>query len=324
MMSDPSYAFGVDIGGTSVKMGFFSAKEGLMEKWQLPSRTDGDSAAMLAEIADSLHARMTARGLSRADILGAGVGVPGPVDAQGIVHGCVNLGWGGVALKSTLETLCGFNFKAENDANAAALGELWQGVAKGRDSMVFLTLGTGVGGAVLLGGRPISGRHGSAGELGHLNVNPHETRVCTCGRRGCLEQYASASGLVWLAQNAMVGTKTLLPRENFTAKDVFDTARLGDAVALHAVDSMTKILGGALADIAAVCDPQVFVLGGGLSKAGALLRDGVQRYYSALAFGEMGDTPVEIAALQNDAGIWGAVSLVLHPLFQSSDKTADF
>lgn len=312
-MSDQAYAFGVDIGGTSVKMGLFSARGGLLKRWRIPSRTDGDSAAMLSEIAQSLRDHMAANGLRPADILGAGVGAPGPVDAEGVVRGCVNLGWGRVALKETLEALCGFGVRAENDANAAALGELWQGAARGCDSMVLLTLGTGVGGAVILGGRLLRGAHGCAGEVGHIGVCDGEATPCRCGSRGCLEQYASASGLVRLAKEAAASVqKTALPLDDLTPEAVFAAAKAEDAAALLAVDRMAERLGRALADIAAVCDPRVFVLGGGLSQAGAPLCDAVARHYRAMAFGDTADTPIRIAALQNDAGIWGAAGLLFN------------
>lgn len=316
-MSNQTYAFGVDIGGTSVKMGLFSVEKGLLEKWQIPSRTDGDSTAMLAQIANSLLEKITENGLAHSDICGVGVGAPGPVDAQGVVHVCVNLGWGKVALKDNLEALCGFAVRAENDANVAALGELWQGAAKGCNSMVLLTLGTGVGGAIVLDGRLIKGAHGCAGEVGHISVCPDETVPCSCGRRGCLEQYASASGLVGLAQKMISsGVKTTLTAENLTAETIFSAAKSGDAAANLAIDHMAEFLGGALADIAAVCDPQVIVIGGGLSRAGELLRMTVERHFCSMAFGDMVDTPIKIAALQNDAGIWGAASLLLnsHPV----------
>lgn len=312
-MSNQSVAFGVDIGGTSVKMGLFSAQKGLLEKWQLPSRTDGDSAAMLLEIAESLRGCAVANGIHPASILGAGVGAPGPVDDLGVVHGCVNLDWGTVALKDGLEALCGFSIRAENDANAAALGELWRGAAKGYDSMVLLTLGTGVGGAVILNGRLLKGAHGCAGEVGHIGVCSDEATPCSCGNRGCLEQYASATGLVRLAKEAAASvTKTALPLDGLNAERIFVAAQAGDAAALLAVDRMAERLGRGLASIAAVCDPQVFVIGGGLSRAGDMLLDAISHHYRRMAFGGMADTPIKTAALQNDAGIWGAASLILN------------
>ncbi|WMJ83619.1 ROK family glucokinase [Oscillospiraceae bacterium LTW-04] len=312
-MLNQSYAFGVDIGGTSVKMGLFSVESGLLEKWQIPSHTDGDSAAMLAEIADSILKKTAEKGITPADVCGVGVGAPGPVDAQGVVHGCVNLGWGEVALKTDLEALCGFVVRAENDANVAALGELWQGSAKDCDSMVLLTLGTGVGGAVILGGRLLKGAHGCAGEVGHIAVCPDETVPCSCGRRGCLEQYASASGLVRLAKKIVdSGTESTLVGQQVTAEEIFLAAQSNDVAALLAIDCLAKFLGGALADIAAVCDPQVIVIGGGLSQAGELLCATVTRHYRSMAFGDMANTPIKIATLQNDAGIWGAAGLLLN------------
>ncbi|HWP52290.1 MAG TPA: ROK family glucokinase [Clostridia bacterium] len=324
-MSKQSYAFGVDIGGTSVKLGLFSMEKGLLEKWRIPSRTDGDSTAMLAEIADSIHKGMAVRGLTHADVLGAGVGAPGPVDAQGVVHGCVNLSWGKVTLQGTLESLCGFSVRAENDANVAALGEIWQGAAKGCESMVLITLGTGVGGAVILGGRLLKGAYGCAGEIGHIGVSPNETTPCSCGRRGCLEQYASAPGLVRLAKKAATdGVKMPVPAEQLTAENIFAAAQSGDAAALLVIDRMAETLGRALADIAVVCDPQVFVVGGGISKAGELLRATIERHYRSVAFGDTVNTPIKIAALQNDAGIWGAVSLLLNTSARPRSKMTDF
>ncbi|MFV0498057.1 MAG: ROK family glucokinase [Candidatus Fimivivens sp.] len=310
-MLNQSYAFGVDIGGTSVKMGLFSVENGLLEKWQIPTRSDADSATMLAEIADSILKKTVEKGLAAADIRGIGVGVPGPVDAQGVVHGCVNLGWGAVALKADMEALCGFDVCAENDANVAALGEFWKGSARDCDSMVLLTLGTGVGGAVILGGRLLKGAHGCAGEMGHIAVCSDETVPCSCGRRGCLEQYACASGLVRLAKKMMdTGAHTILDEKQITAEAIFSAAQSNDPVALQAIDDMAKFLGSALADIAAVCDPQVMLLGGGLSQAGQPLCDAVTRHYRHMAFGDMVNTPIKIAKLQNDAGIWGAVGLL--------------
>lgn len=312
-MSNQTVAFGVDIGGTSVKMGLFSMEKGLLEKWLIPSRSDGDSAAMLAEIADSILGKIAEKGLAPSAIRGVGVGAPGPVDAQGVVHVCVNLGWGRVALKSDLEALCGLPVHAENDANVAALGELWQGAAKSCKSMVLLTLGTGVGGAIVLDGRLMKGAHGCAGEVGHICVCSNETMPCSCGRRGCLEQYASASGLVRLAQKVISsGVETTLTGKELTAEAIFLAAQSGDAAAHMAIDQMAKFLGSALADIAAVCDPQVIVIGGGVSQAGEPMRAAVERYYRSMAFGDMASTPIKIAALLNDAGIWGAAGLLLN------------
>lgn len=312
-MSNQTVAFGVDIGGTSVKMGLFSMEKGLLEKWLIPSRSDGDSAAMLAEIADSILGKIAEKGLAPSAIRGVGVGAPGPVDAQGVVHVCVNLGWGRVALKSDLEALCGLPVHAENDANVAALGELWQGAAKSCKSMVLLTLGTGVGGAIVLDGRLMKGAHGCAGEVGHICVCSNETMPCSCGRRGCLEQYASASGLVRLAQKVISsGVETTLTGKELTAEAIFLAAQSGDAAAHMAIDQMAKFLGSALADIAAVCDPQVIVIGGGVSQAGEPMRAAVERYYRSMAFGDMASTPIKIAALLNDSGIWGAAGLLLN------------
>lgn len=306
------YIFGVDIGGTAVKLGLVSAKGELCEKWEIPTRVSKGKDAVIADIAASLRDTIENKGLDRAVIRGVGVGVPGPVDGNGVVHGCVNLGWGDVEIESELGNLCELTVKAQNDANVAALGELWKGAASGCESMVLITLGTGVGGAVVLNGNVILGAHGCGGELGHINVCPDETKPCSCGRRGCLEQYASATGLVRTAKELLKSAKiTQLNAKYLTAEGIFEAAEKDDAVALLAIERMTEKLGRALADITVVCDPQRIVIGGGVSKAGEPLRAAVERNYRRFAFGDMVSTPVMIAKLQNDAGILGAASLLL-------------
>lgn len=311
-MPNRKYIYGVDIGATSVKLGFFTESEQLLEKWQLPSRTDGDSAAMFFEIVQSLQKNMAANSVRQTDIIGMGVGVPGTVDGFGAVHGSVNLGWKTVAIKDALESLCQFSVRVENDANAAALGEFWQGAAKGYDSIAMLTLGTGVGGALILDGKLQKGANGCAGEVGHICVRHDETLHCGCGACGCLEQYASATGLVRLAkQEAMSAKSTLMTPDSLSAKSVFEAAQAGDAAALAAVDCMAEMLGRALNCIAVVCDPQVFIIGGGVSAAGEFLRESICHHYRGMAFGAAGNSDIKIALLKNDAGIWGAADLFL-------------
>lgn len=306
------YIFGVDIGGTTIKLGLVTLKGELLKKWEIPTHVSEGKEAVISDISDSLQHVIESNSLNKSDIRGIGVGVPGPVDKKGVVHGCVNLGWGDVEIESELSKLCQLTVKAQNDANAAALGEMWKGAAVGCKSLVMLTLGTGVGGAVVSNGKIISGAHGCGGELGHINVCSDESRQCSCGRRGCLEQYASAGGFVRAAEELLNSMKsTRLNADDLTAEKIFVAAEKGDAVAKIAIDNIAEKLGRALADITAVCDPQIIVIGGGISKAGEPLRIAIERHYQSFAFSNLASTPIMIAKLQNDAGMWGAASLLL-------------
>ncbi|MCC8167773.1 MAG: ROK family glucokinase, partial [Clostridiales bacterium] len=264
------------------------------------------------------------KGIVRDDVQGIGVGVPGPVNARGVVNGCVNLGWDVVDVKALLEELSGLPVEVGNDANVAALGEMWQGGGRGCENVLMVTLGTGVGGGVIVDGHIIAGAHGAGGEIGHMTVNPDEVSACNCGRCGCLEQYASATGIVRVAkaylkdagkalanQGAQQNQSVLYNMEDITAKDVFDAAKSGDEAAAAITDKVCGILGIALANIAVVADPEVIVLGGGVSKAGKYLADKVQKAFTGYAFRACRDTQVALAQLGNDAGIYGAVKLMI-------------
>lgn len=309
------YIFGVDLGGTTVKLGLFRADGSLLDKWEIPTRTEDSGANILPDIARSMEEALERRGICRGDVLGAGMGVPGAVLEERFVKPCVNLnGWGGFDVAERFSALCGFSVKVANDANVAALGEMWQGGGRGSSNMVLVTLGTGVGGGVIVEGRLLTGIHGSGGEIGHLKIDPEETAVCGCGKRGCLEQYVSATGIVnqarrFLAQCA--DPSALRDMEQFTAKDVMDLAKQGDAVALRVAESFGEILGRALAIVSCVCDPEVFVLGGGVSKAGQYLIDLLRPSFLRNAFPATEPTRFGLAMLGNDAGIYGAAKLIL-------------
>ena len=308
------YGFGVDIGGTTIKMGFFETDGKLLDKWEIKTNTANGGAEILSDIAKSIDNKLAQEGISKADVQGAGVGVPGPVRSAGIVNRCVNLGWGVVNVAEELGALTGLTVKVGNDANVAALGELWQGGAKGCTDAVMVTLGTGVGGGVIIDGKIVAGFHGAGGEIGHITVNPDEIEACNCGQYGCLEQYASATGIVRMAKRKLAKTDdetTLRKFDPLTAKDIFDEAKADDEVAKELVDELGLILGAALSNLAVVANPEVIVIGGGVSKAGAILIDTVAEHFRENAFYALKDTRFELATLGNDAGIYGCMAMLL-------------
>ena len=309
------YCFGVDLGGTTVKIGLFSIEGQLQDKWEIPTRTENHGAEILSDIAASIQSRMDTGHLSKEQVTGIGIGVPGPVLNENIVQGCVNLGWGNVRVADELSALTGLKVKAANDANVAALGEQWQGGGKGFQNLVMFTLGTGVGGGIIQNGRIISGANGAAGEIGHMVIVDADEVVgtCGCGHRGCLEQVASATGIVNLTEKKLAECSqdsVLRDISPLTAKDVLDAAKAGDALAEQAAENMMKQLGRAAAYIACVVNPDIFVIGGGVSKAGEYLIEGISRYYKDYAFHASADTKFALASLGNDAGMIGAAGMV--------------
>ena len=314
-MSMDKYCFGVDLGGTTVKMGLFTVAGILIDKWEIPTRTENNGEQILGDIGASILAKMEERALTAEAVTGVGIGVPGPVVGESIVHGCVNLGWGTRNVAEELSKLTGMPVKAANDANVAALGEQWQGGGKGYENLVMFTLGTGVGGGIISEGRIVSGANGAAGEIGHMIlVDPEDiTGTCGCGHVGCLEQAASATGLVNMTNKLLAATdeaSSLRQLSSVTAKDILDAAKNGDGLAVKAADKMLLYLARAAAHIACVMNPDVFVIGGGVSKAGTYLTDGIQKYYQSIVFHASKDTRFVLATLGNDAGIIGAAKLV--------------
>ena len=309
------YAFGADIGGTTVKMGLFETSGNLIDTWEIPTVTENDGAAILPDISRTIAEKMAEKDISTDDVEGIGMGVPGPVGSDGTVYKCVNLGWGVINVEQILGELTGFKVKAGNDANVAAMGEMWQGGGKGYKDVVMITLGTGVGGGIIIDGKIVAGFNGAGGELGHIPTNDEETAVCGCGKKGCLEQYASANGFtritkLYLENNPKVKT-VLRDAPELNSKVIFDAAKDGDEAALHMVDEVGKILGKALAIISCVVDPQVYVLGGGMSKSGTILTDSIEKYFKEYAFHASRDTEIKLATLGNLAGIYGGVGMLL-------------
>ena len=307
------YGFGVDIGGTTCKIGLFDMSGVIVEKWEIPTNTENNGAAILDDVAAAVLGKMEEKQIAKDDVQGIGLGVPGPVGADGTVHKCVNLGWGVINVEQILSEKTGLLVKAGNDANVAALGEMWQGGGKGHEDVVMVTLGTGVGGGIIIGGKMISGFHGAGGEIGHIKMRDDETDTCGCGKKGCLEQYASATGIVRMARQKLEAddSETVLRSlENLTAKDIFDAAKDGDKIAAELVEKLCRILGTALANIASIVDPEVFVIGGGVSRAGAILIDGIRKHFTERTFHACEATEITLATLGNDAGMYGCVRLL--------------
>ena len=309
------YLFGVDIGGTTVKMGFFQEDGTLIEKWEIPTRKENAGKWILMDVSASIHNKMVEKDVKASEVKGIGIGVPGPVTSDGIVLKCANLGWDVFNVAQEVSKLTGIKeVKVGNDANVAALGELFRGGGQGYKSLVMITLGTGVGGGVIINNKMITGSRGAAGEIGHLMVNYNEPDTCGCGKRGCLEQYASATGIVKEAKRllAKVDTKTPLRTiEPLTAKDIFDYAKKGDEVAIQLVEQLGWYLGVACAHIAQVVDPEAFVIGGGVSKAGTILLDVIKKNYSDKVMFALKEREFKLATLGNDAGIYGGAYMII-------------
>lgn len=306
--------FGVDIGGTTVKMGLFTVDGKVTDKWEIPTRKEENGKYILEDISKSVKERMQRDTLTLEDIAGLGIGVPGPVKEDGTVLKCANLGWGVFNVADTVRELTGIeNVKVGNDANVAALGEMWQGGGKGYNNLVMVTLGTGVGGGVILGGKILTGSNGAGGEIGHIRVNYEEKDVCGCGKTGCLEQYASATGVVRLAKKALEKKekKTILVADDLSAKAVFDAAKAGDELAMDIVEEFGFYLGMALAHISQVIDPEVFVIGGGVARAGQIIIDEVSKNYEENVMFALKNKAFKMAELGNDAGIYGSARMVL-------------
>ena len=305
------YCFGVDIGGTTVKMGLFEESGTIIDKWEISTDTSEEGKAILPNIAVSIEKKIEEHKLDKNDIAGIGAGVPAPVTTEGVVNGSANLGWTYKEVKKELEELTGLTSYIANDANVAALGEMWKG--GGEKNIIMVTLGTGVGGGIIIDGKMLVGANGAGGEIGHLCVNYDETDQCGCGNRGCLEQYASATGIVRLAKQKLGQEMrtTILNKEDVTAKDVFDAVKAGDDVAKEIATTFGRYLGYGLANLAAVTDPAVFVIGGGVSKAGEVLIPYIREPYMERAFFANKNVRFVLAKLGNDAGICGAAKLVL-------------
>lgn len=311
------HLIGIDIGGTSVKLGLFGAEGNLLRKWEVKTRKEEGGVWILPDVAASIRTVLAEESLSLSDVAGAGLGIPGPVLPDGSVEVCVNLGWRDRNPQKELSDLLdGMQVRSGNDANVAALGEMWQGGGKGCKDLVMVTLGTGVGGGVILNETIVAGRHGLGGEIGHIRVREQETETCNCGGKGCLEQVASATGIAREARRAMAASERESALraygETVNAKNVLDCAKAGDALALEVVETVCYYLGWGLATISMTVDPDVFVIGGGVSAAGRFLLERIEGYYQKFTPISEHKAGIVLAELGNDAGIYGAARLLLN------------
>ncbi len=308
------YGFGVDVGGTTCKLGLFQTDGTLMEKWEIPTDKSDGGANILKDIVAAVNDKMAEKGISKDDVEGIGIGVPGAVTGDGVVNRCVNVGWGVVPLVKEMEELAGLRVRAANDANIAALGEYWMGAGKGFDSILMVTLGTGIGGGIVIDGKILVGSTGAGAEIGHICVDEDEPNACNCGKHGCIEQYASATGIVMMAHRFLESTgkkSTLSEIADFSAKDVLDAAKAGDEVAQMTIHKVFHMLGLTLGTVCNVVNPEAVLIGGGVSKAGQIILDELQDGFKAGAFHACANTKIELATLGNDAGIYGGVKLVM-------------
>ncbi|WP_147802897.1 ROK family glucokinase [Alkalicoccus halolimnae] len=302
---------GIDVGGTTVKMAFISEEGTIHDKWEITTNQKEDGRYIMQEAAASLKARQEKMNFK---IVAAGVGAPGFIDVEnGYIYEAVNVGWKSYALKEELEELLGVPVVVDNDANLAAGGEKWKGAGEGASNLLAVTLGTGVGGGIIAGGEIIHGQSGMAGEIGHIASIKEGGARCNCGKKGCLETVASATGIARLGleavQREQQGFLQSVLKENgaVTAKDVLDGAKKGDEVAGQVVNEAMEHLGFALANLSNSLNPDIIVLGGGVSRAGSFLLDKLRLEFKKYAIPKIAeDTKINIATLGNDAGVIGA------------------
>lgn len=313
-MEPKQYYIGIDVGGTSVKEGLFDEDGNLLAKASVPTPPIVDAAGFAA-VTEAIDQVVAKAQIPRAFVAGIGLAVPCPIPASGDAKVKANIAINLPELRVAIQEHCpDAVVKYENDANAAAMGEAWLGSAKGVQNVVMVTIGTGVGGGVIVNGDVVSGVVGAGGEIGHMCLNPAEERTCGCGGHGHLEQYSSATGVVRCMKKLLdenPDTPCTLRGTDFAAKDVFDAARAGDALAAREVDEMTDTLGMALASIASTTDPEMFMVGGGVARAGDVLFNPLREHFKTYAFSSCRETPIVAATLGNDAGIYGAVRLIV-------------
>ena len=309
------YCFGIDIGGTTVKIGLFSEAGEMLDRWEIPTKKGDDPAELLKDVKISLENCMQEKRMAKEDILGIGMAAPGPVTADGVLQNAVNIGWGSVKLGEEAEKIIGISpVRIGNDARVAALGEAAFGAGKDAESILMVTLGTGVGGGIVLNGKILTGVSGVAGEIGHMTIDPYETEYCSCGKKGCLEQYASATGMVRIAERFLQESEedSVLRRvEKVAAKNLWDAAKNGDALADEITDFVCSRLGAAIANAIYLVDTEMVVIGGGVSSAGQLLLEKVEKAYRERVFAHSRNKKFVLAKLGNDAGIMGAAALIL-------------
>lgn len=315
---------GVDLGGTTTKLAFLTTSGDILQKWEIPTDNSDEGRNITGNIAKAISEKLASLGENKNRLIGIGMGAPGPVDYEnGVILNVVNLGWKeNYPLKEQLEVTTALPAAIENDANCAALGEMWKGAGGGAKDLVCVTLGTGVGGGVIIGGNIVQGSNGAAGEIGHITAVSNGGAPCNCGKTGCLETVASATGIVRLATKEILKgdlkgelAEKQAANGKITAKDVFDSARNGDQMAVKVLDEVTFHLGLVLANIGNTLNPQKIVIGGGVSKAGDFLLNSVKQQFNQFAFSSVKEsTELALATLGNDAGVIGAAWLIKNQL----------
>ena len=304
------YNLGIDIGGTSIKIGLFDLDDNLLDSWKLPTNKSSNGKYILQEIAEVIKSKLVI-----SEIRGIGFGVPGPV-AKNLVFSCVNLGWETKDIVSEFRAILNDDeivVKVANDANLAAAGEIYKGVASGYINAFMVTLGTGIGGGVIIDGRVVDGINGVAGEIGHTHIDDLYNLNCNCGKKGCLETVASATGIVRLAKAYLEQTDKPSPLRrfsDFSAKKVIDYAKSGDQLANEIIDQSMEYLARVLAKVTYIINPDIFIIGGGISNAGSFIIEKITKYYYPLVKPFIQKTNFEIATLGNDAGMYGACYLI--------------
>ncbi|MHC5267573.1 ROK family glucokinase [Enterococcus sp. LJL98] len=311
---------GIDLGGTTAKFAILTVEGEVQQKWSIETNILEDGKHIVPDIIASINHHLDLYGLSAEDFIGIGMGTPGSVDRQaGTVIGAYNLNWRTLQpIREQIEAGTGIRFALDNDANVAALGERWKGAGDNNPDVIFITLGTGVGGGIIMENTLLHGAAGCAGEIGHITVDP-EGFECTCGKVGCLETVSSATGVVRVARHlaeAFAGESELKTRlddgQAITSKDVFELAEKGDKFALIVVDKVCFYLGLACGNLGNTLNPSSIILGGGVSAAGEFLRSRVEKYFFQFTFPQVNEsTVIKMAQLGNDAGVIGASSLAL-------------
>lgn len=308
------YAFGVDIGGERIRLSYLDETGRLLEKWTVETPRGQGTNQMLSVIAEQIEAYMSENGIFEDNVAGIGVGIPGPVNSSGTVNKCVNLGWGMFNIDRALSGLTGLNVVATNIANAAALGECWMGSGRHCANLFYVSVNTGVGGAIIANGHLISGAHGGGGEIGHMIVNRQETESCTCGNKGCLEQYCSPSGIVRVAKRHLAAGASLSPlrlKRNLTHEDVFAAAAKGDKAAKEILEKVYTYAGEMIANVCAVTNPDTVILGGQLTRFGRPVLEGIARQFQKYVFHANREVRFELATLGEDGALYGAARLAL-------------
>ena len=306
------YGFGIDIFGPNIKFGFFDEEGNLIDKWKIAAPILSDSNKIIPAVAKEVEKYLKKKGIQEDSVIGIGVGIPGPVNSAGVVNKCINLGWGVFNIERALAGLTEMKVKASNISSLSALGEYWKG--NGSSNTVFAAMNIGFDGGIVCDGKLVCGANGGAGEIGHITVNRAEKEICTCGKRGCAEQYCSPAGIVRLARRALNGSAApsiLRKKKFFDYKDVLKAAEEGDRLAGEVMAQVYDCAGHAIAGICCVTNPDTVVLGGEFCKIGESAREGIIKAFRKYVFYANEGVHFAFAALDTDACIYGAFKLVL-------------